>query len=107
MRALVARRTAVWSVFITTISRRSGPKWKRFYTCLCRSRIDLVGPVSMRRCSVREIGLVTGIFLILVMAFASATVMTQEQPFPLEPPDTTSPKGSLLNLNDNVVAAHR
>ncbi len=60
----------------------------------------------MRRCSLKEISPRTGIFLTLVMVIASATAMTQEQPFPLQPPDTTSPRGTLFNLIDNVVEAH-
>jgi MscS family membrane protein len=41
------------------------------------------------------------------MVTASATATAQEEPFPLKPPDTTSPRGTLFNLIDNVVEAHR
>ena len=49
------------------------------------------------------INFVTGILLTLFTAVA----MAQEKPFPLEPPDTKSPRGTLFNLIDNVVEAHR
>jgi MscS family membrane protein len=45
-------------------------------------------------------------FLILAMANAPATATAQEGTFPLKPPDTTSPRGALFNLIDNVVEAH-
>ncbi|NCF28788.1 MAG: mechanosensitive ion channel [Gammaproteobacteria bacterium] len=62
---------------------------------------------AMRRRSLSGVGFLTGIFLTLALATASATVTAQEEPFPLKPPDTTSPRGTLFNLIDNVVGAHR
>jgi len=49
----------------------------------------------------------TGIILALAIAIASSTTRAQEQPFPLEPADTSSPKKTLANLIDNIVEAHR
>jgi MscS family membrane protein len=49
----------------------------------------------------------TGIFLTLFLAAAPALVNAQQDTFPLEPPDTTSPRGTLFNLIDNVAEAHR
>ena len=52
-------------------------------------------------------GALAAIILTLAMAAASFTATAQEEPFPLKPPDTTSPRSSLFNLIDNVVEAHR
>jgi MscS family membrane protein len=49
----------------------------------------------------------TGIFLSLVIATVSTTIEAQEQPFLLEPADTTSPRNTLANLIDNIVEAYR
>jgi len=49
----------------------------------------------------------TGIFLTLVIAAASTTTKAQEQSFPLEPADTSSPRSTLANLIDNIVEAYR
>jgi len=62
---------------------------------------------AVRRRSLSGIGSLTGTFLALIIATASATAEAQERPFPLKPPDTTSPRGTLFNLIDNVVEAHR
>jgi MscS family membrane protein len=62
---------------------------------------------AVRRRSLSGLCLLTAIFLTLAMATASATATAQEQPFPLKPPDTTSPSSTLINLIDNVVEAHR
>ena len=53
------------------------------------------------------ISFLAGTFLALIIATASATAEAQEQPFPLKPADTTSPRGALFNLIDNVAEAHR
>lgn len=45
--------------------------------------------------------------LVLFMVMGSTTVPAQDEAFPLEPPDTTSPRGTLFNLIDNVAAARR
>ena len=62
---------------------------------------------SVRRRSLCGVGSLTGILLTLTMATVSAAATAQEEPFPLKPPDTTSPRGTLYNLIDNVVEAHR
>ncbi|MFB3105682.1 MAG: mechanosensitive ion channel family protein, partial [Pseudomonadales bacterium] len=43
----------------------------------------------------------------LVITTAPTTTRAQQQPFPLEPADTTSPRNTLANLIDNIVEAHR
>lgn len=62
---------------------------------------------AVRRRSSRVSCSLTGIFLSLVIATASTTIEAQEQPFPLEPADTTSPRSTLANLIVNIVEAHR
>ena len=62
---------------------------------------------AARRRALLGIGFLAGTFLALLIATAPATAEAQEQPFPLKPPDTTSPRGTLFNLIDNVVEAHR
>jgi len=61
----------------------------------------------VRHCPNRVIRFLTGMFLTLVIAAAPTTTRAQEQPFPLEPADTTSPRNTLANLIDNIVEAHR
>ena len=51
--------------------------------------------------------LLTGLFLTLVITTAPTIARAQQQPFPLEPADTTSPRSTLANLIDNIVEAHR
>jgi MscS family membrane protein len=48
----------------------------------------------------------TALFAFLLFN-GSATAVAQNGTFPLEPPDTTSPRGALFNLIDNVDEAHR
>jgi MscS family membrane protein len=62
---------------------------------------------AVKRRSPSGVGSLIGIILTLVMATASTTATAQKEPFPLKPPDTTSPRGALFNLIDNVVEAHR
>ena len=49
------------------------------------------------------VNFVAGILLTLFAAIAIA----QEKPFPLEPPDTFSPRGTLATLTDSVDEAWR
>ncbi len=49
----------------------------------------------------------TGILLSLAIATGSTPTRAQQQPFPLEPADTTSPRNTLANLIDNIVEAYR
>lgn len=46
-------------------------------------------------------------FLTLLVATGSTTVVAQDGRFPLDPPDTASPRGTLFNLIDNVAEAYR
>ena len=46
-------------------------------------------------------------FLTLLVATGSITVAAQDERFPLDPPDTASPRGTLFNLIDNVAKAYR
>jgi hypothetical protein len=48
----------------------------------------------------------TALFAFLLVN-GSATAVAQNGTFPLEPPDTTSPRGALFNLIDNVDEASR
>ena len=61
---------------------------------------------AVRRRSLRGIGSLIGVFLTLAIATASATATAQEEPFPLKPPDNTSPRDTLYNLIDDFVEAH-
>ncbi len=48
-----------------------------------------------------------GCLLALLVVNGSATAVAQNGAFPLEPPDTASPRGTLFNLIDNVDEAYR
>jgi len=48
-----------------------------------------------------------GVLLALFMVMGSTTAATLDEVFPLEPPDTTSPRSTLFNLIDNVAEANR
>ncbi len=48
-----------------------------------------------------------GVFLALFMVMSSTTAAAPDETFPLEPPDTTSPRSTLSNLIDNVAEANR
>lgn len=61
----------------------------------------------VRRHAPGGFGSLGGIFLTLIVAAMPVFAVAQVEPFPLEPPDTTSPRGTLFNLIDNVVEAHR
>ncbi len=50
--------------------------------------------------------IITALFAFLLVN-GSATAVAQNGTFPLEPPDTTSPRGALFNLIDNVDEAFR
>ncbi len=48
-----------------------------------------------------------GTFVALLVAIELGTAVAQDRDFPLDPPDTASPRGTLFNLMDNVAQAHR
>ncbi len=48
-----------------------------------------------------------GTFVALLVAIGSDTAVAQDERFPLDPPDTASPRGTLFNLTDNIAKAHR
>ena len=62
---------------------------------------------AVRQHSARVSCSLTGIFLSLVIATAPTTTSAQQQPFPLEPADTSSPRNTLANLKHNIVEAYR
>jgi MscS family membrane protein len=51
-------------------------------------------------------GIITALFASLLFS-GSAMAVAQDGAFPLEPPDTMSPRGTLFNLIDNVTEARR
>jgi MscS family membrane protein len=55
----------------------------------------------------RVITALAGIFFALFMVLGSTTAAAQDEAFPLEPPDTTSPRSTLFNLIDNTAEAKR
>ncbi|MCZ6498134.1 MAG: hypothetical protein O6765_05360, partial [Gammaproteobacteria bacterium] len=48
-----------------------------------------------------------GTFVALLVAIELGTAVAQDRGFPLDPPDTASPRRTLFNLIDNVAQAHR
>ncbi|MFQ5936006.1 MAG: hypothetical protein ACE5LB_06335 [Acidiferrobacterales bacterium] len=48
-----------------------------------------------------------GTFLALLVTIGLDTAVAQGKRFPLDPPDTASPRGTLFNLIDNIAEAHR
>ena len=48
-----------------------------------------------------------GTFIALLVTIGLGTAVAQDRGFPLDPPDTASPRGTLFNLIDNVAQAHR
>ncbi len=63
-------------------------------------------PMSGRSAKGRPCKIITTLFAFLLVS-GPATAVAQSGAFPLEPPDTTSPRGALFNLIDNVDEAHR
>ena len=59
---------------------------------------------GLRWCIIIVLG---GFFLASLVVNGSAAVVPQNEVFPLEPPDTASPRGTLFNLIDNVDEAYR
>ncbi len=53
------------------------------------------------------IAVLAGVLLALFMVIGSTTAAELDEVFPLEPPDTTSPRSTLFNLMDNVAEANR
>ncbi len=48
-----------------------------------------------------------GTFVALLVAIGLDTAVAQDERFPLDPPDTASPRGTLFNLIDNIAKARR
>ena len=63
-------------------------------------------PMSGRSAKGHPRKIIATLFAFLLVS-GSATAVAQSGAFPLEPPDTTSPRGALFNLIDNVDEAHR
>jgi MscS family membrane protein len=59
---------------------------------------------GLRWCIIIALG---GLFLAFLVVNGSAAAVAQNEVFPLEPPDTASPRGTLFNLIDNVDEAYR
>ncbi len=53
------------------------------------------------------IAALAGLLLALFMAMSSTTAAALDEVFPLEPPDTTSPRSTLFNLIDNIAETNR
>lgn len=53
------------------------------------------------------LGALAGVVGVLFMLMGTTAALAQDAAFPLEPPDTNSPRGTLFNLIDNVAEAKR
>lgn len=51
--------------------------------------------------------ILAGSLLLGIVCVAATAAAEPNEEFPLEPPNTSSPRGTLFNLVDNVAKAHR